>query len=387
MVATQDLAVDACHRKFLQDFLWRHSQFEREGIVVTNTKEIIVYASDRFSTITGYKRKEILGRNCRFLQGTDTDPAAVNEIRTAINLRRSCKVGLLNYRKDGTQFWNLLSITPLIDSRGEVTNFAGASYVLCLVPSPLSDLRLDVKPWMSSNRLLEENESAVEVPQESGSSREEPLKTVFVAETRLPTCRGFYRVRAYRDSHVSHYEPLAIISGDVRGLKEVALRVHDQCVTSEVLGSLKCDCKEQLNYSLEYIREHGPGVVIYLQQEGRGIGLANKIAAYAMQERGYDTVDANRVLGLPDDSREYQAVKDILTDLEVLSVRLLTNNPRKICELQGLGVEVVSRVPIVLPSSEFSLGYLEAKAARMGHFLDDDNQLRTAELTLPAPAR
>jgi GTP cyclohydrolase II len=125
----------------------------------------------------------------------------------------------------------------------------------------------------------------------------------------------------------------------------VALRVHDSCFTSEVLGSLKCDCAQQLELALEYIHAHPPGIVIYLWQEGRGIGLANKIAAYALQEQGLDTVDANRALGFPDDAREYTAVRNILSELGVKSVRLITNNPRKISKLADLGIEVTGRIP------------------------------------------
>lgn len=164
--------------------------------------------------------------------------------------------------------------------------------------------------------------------------------TTFVAETKLPTDRGFYRVRAYR--HVNPNtgevtEPVCVVYGEVEGREDVPVRVHDACFTSEVLGSMKCDCKQQLEMAMEYIKENGPGIVCYLQQEGRGIGLANKIAAYAVQEEGLDTVDANRRLGLPDDSREYTAVENMLRELDVRSVQLMTNNPRKIRELERGG--------------------------------------------------
>jgi len=194
-----------------------------------------------------------------------------------------------------------------------------------------------------------------------------PDEVTFVAETLLPTETGHFRVRAYRDGR-SQTEPVAIISGDVEGGRGVAVRVHDECLTSEVLGSLKCDCKNQLDAALAYIREHG-GVVIYLRQEGRGIGLANKIAAYRLQEEGLDTVDANRALGLPDDAREYHAAKAILDDLQLDGIRLLTNNPRKLEKLTALGVEIVAREPIVVEGNPHSQGYLDAKASRMRHLL------------------
>jgi len=195
-----------------------------------------------------------------------------------------------------------------------------------------------------------------------------PSKTVFVAETNLPTNSGVYRVRSYRKLGTPE-EPIAIIFGKVEGQSCVPVRVHDACFTSEVLGSKKCDCKEQLDTSLEYIRRNG-GMVVYLQQEGRGIGLANKIAAYSLQELGYDTVEANRKLGLPDDSRTYEPVLDILNDLKVQSVKLMTNNPRKISQLQSLGIDIRDRIPIQITANLVNEGYLRTKANKMQHILN-----------------
>lgn len=193
---------------------------------------------------------------------------------------------------------------------------------------------------------------------------------VFVAETLLPTRKGAFRMRAYRNPR-TFAEPVAMMVGVVEGQSAVPVRVHDQCQTSEVFGSLKCDCKEQLDYALRYMQHNGPGLVIYLPQEGRGIGLANKVAAYAQQERGLDTVDANRVLGLPDDAREYGAVRDILLELGIRSVRLMTNNPRKIRRLAALGIVVEQRIPCVVHvESPLAQGYLQAKVSRMGHLID-----------------
>ena len=190
----------------------------------------------------------------------------------------------------------------------------------------------------------------------------------FVSETLLPTSAGSFRVRAYRDLK-SGTEPVAIVQGDTEGAEALPVRVHDECFTSEVLGSLKCDCKDQLNFAMDYIRRHS-GAVIYLRQEGRGIGLANKIAAYALQEEGHDTVDANRLLGLPDDTRSYEAAADILADLKVKSIRIMTNNPRKIVKLEELDVEIEGRIPVLTCTNPHSQAYLEAKADRMGHLLD-----------------
>jgi len=197
---------------------------------------------------------------------------------------------------------------------------------------------------------------------------------VYIAETNLPTLTGFFRVRAYRGVHTceeGNMEPLAIIMGDVNGLENVPVRVHDQCFTSEVLGSTKCDCREQLQYAMDYIKTNAPGIVIYLQQEGRGIGLANKIAAYSLQESGYDTVEANRRLGLPDDTRSYQYVVDILRDLNVKSIQLLTNNPRKINHLRGLGLKVNGRLPVHIPPNEHNINYLRTKVSKMDHLITD----------------
>jgi len=198
-------------------------------------------------------------------------------------------------------------------------------------------------------------------------------KTEFVAETLLPTRAGKFRVRAYKHTvdGLTYNEPVAIIHGNIEGKSAVPVRVHDACFTSEVLGSMKCDCAEQLQQALEYIkRSPDGGMVIYLQQEGRGIGLANKIAAYALQEEGYDTVDANRALGLPDDCREYTAVKNIIKDLGIASIKLMTNNPRKIRVLASLGVQVEDRIACIVEANEVNKGYLAAKETRMEHLLD-----------------
>ena len=150
----------------------------------------------------------------------------------------------------------------------------------------------------------------------------------------------------------------------------VTVRVHDACVTSEVFGSLRCDCREQLHHAFKYTREHG-GIVIYLQQEGRGIGLSQKLAAYSLQQKeGLDTVDANLALGLPDELRQYFPVKAILDDLGVRKIRLMTNNPYKISWLRRLGVHVTDRVPILTTPTEHNQAYLQCKRDKMGHYLD-----------------
>ncbi|DBB12061.1 TPA: hypothetical protein ACH3X3_006175 [Trebouxia sp. C0006] len=160
------------------------------------------------------------------------------------------------------------------------------------------------------------------------------------------------------------------MTGKPEGLENVVVRVHDACFTSEVLGSLKCDCAEQLKLAMDYIQEHDNGIIIYLQQEGRGIGLSNKIAAYSLQETGLDTVDANRALGLPDDCREYTSVTNILANLGVKSIHLMTNNPRKIELLRATGVQVADRIPCIVKAQPYSKNYLEIKQSKMAHDFD-----------------
>ena len=184
-----------------------------------------------------------------------------------------------------------------------------------------------------------------------------------LARATIPTRQGDF------DAYVFPGEHVALVRGELRGKQGVLVRVHSECLTGEVFGSLKCDCKEQLDAAMVAIARAGEGAVLYLRQEGRGIGLANKIRAYALQSRGHDTVDANRLLGLPDDARRYDVARDMLAHLGVESVRLMTNNPGKVDGLRELGVRVVARVPVVVPANPHSAGYLEAKRLRMEHDL------------------
>lgn len=164
-------------------------------------------------------------------------------------------------------------------------------------------------------------------------------------------------------------EPVALVMGDVSGQRNVPVRVHSECLTSEVFGSVKCDCKQQLEAAQAEIARRGAGVIVYLRQEGRGIGLANKIRAYALQQQGADTVDANRLLGLPDDARTYGVAAAMLELLGVESISLLSNNLDKVDALRELGVEVESRVPVLVPVGPHAAGYLHTKRQRMRHIL------------------
>jgi len=204
-------------------------------------------------------------------------------------------------------------------------------------------------------------------------------QTVWLASAELPTRFGTFTTHVFRTTEpiatsadgttYEDKEHVALVFGDIRGHEAVPVRIHSECMTSEVFGSLKCDCKEQLDAALAEVARRGAGAVLYLRQEGRGIGLANKIRAYELQSRGHDTVDANRLLGLPDDAREYHAAAHMLAHFDVKSVLVMTNNPAKVDGLSGLGVKIAGRLPVVVEPNPFSRGYLETKRARMAHEL------------------
>ncbi len=190
------------------------------------------------------------------------------------------------------------------------------------------------------------------------------------SQCRLPTEFGVFDVIAFREEG-NPYEHLAIVSGDVSGESDVLTRVHSECLTGEVLHSLKCDCREQLHLGMHHIARDG-GIILYLRQEGRGIGLGNKLKAYELQQQGLDTVDANRHLGFDDDLRRYHMVKAMLDDLKVRSVVLMTNNPSKVDGLRKEGIIVTARRGHLVESHAVNRGYLETKQARMGHVFDLD---------------
>jgi GTP cyclohydrolase II len=220
--------------------------------------------------------------------------------------------------------------------------------------------------------------------------RPQGAPTEWVAKATLPTRHGNFETHVFRGAasrgsadevdgraagdHALSPEHVALVFGDVgelRGRSDLLVRVHSECMTSEVFGSLKCDCKEQLEAAMAAVARAGSGAILYLRQEGRGIGLTNKIRAYALQSHGHDTVDANRLLGLPDDARSYEVARDMLAHFGVAGVRLLTNNPAKVSALRKLGVQVVGRVPIVVAANQHSSRYLEAKRLRMEHDLPE----------------
>jgi len=215
---------------------------------------------------------------------------------------------------------------------------------------------------------------AVDIPESS--------RVIFEVETTVPTTHGEFRFRAYRD-RTTGYDHLAVIAGDPAD--GALIRVHSECLTGEVFGSLKCECGPQLDAALDAIQREG-GVVIYMRgHEGRGIGLINKLKAYRLQEEGLDTLDANIALGFPADGRDYAAAAAILADLGISSVRAITNNPEKLRQLAQHGITVTEQVPLVVGVGSFNEAYLEAKRDRMGHILPSNAVLDEAVLIGNSP--
>ncbi|WP_121626683.1 GTP cyclohydrolase II [Poseidonibacter antarcticus] len=181
----------------------------------------------------------------------------------------------------------------------------------------------------------------------------------------LPTKHGKFRIKAYKDDNQEH---LAIMSEDFENIEIPYVRVHSECLTGDAIGSLKCDCQNQLNLSLDFIGKMG-GLVIYHRQEGRNIGLLNKINAYALQDQGRNTIEANIELGFKEDERDYRIVKYIFDDLNIKKVKLITNNPNKIEYIKSIGVDIVERIPAITKANKYNEDYLNTKKDQMGHML------------------
>jgi 3,4-dihydroxy 2-butanone 4-phosphate synthase/GTP cyclohydrolase II len=189
-----------------------------------------------------------------------------------------------------------------------------------------------------------------------------------VADARLPTAYGEFRIVGYRND-VDDAEHVALVFGDVQGQRDVLVRMHSKCLTGDVFGSARCDCGWQLQSAMRAVAQAGRGVIVYLDQEGRGIGLLNKLKAYELQDAGSDTVEANEKLGFKPDLRNYGIGAQILLDFGLSTIRVLTNNPKKLVGLEGYGLEIVERVPIVPPPSDENRAYLDVKRDKLGHLL------------------
>lgn len=196
----------------------------------------------------------------------------------------------------------------------------------------------------------------------------DPLKVVEFAKAHLPTQWGDFQIIAFKNNR-DYKDHVALVHGDVQGMEDVPTRIHSECMTGDVFGSLKCDCGEQLHRALQEIQEGESGILLYMRQEGRGIGLANKIKAYSLQDRGFDTVEANLHLGFDDDMRDYEIAAQMLQLLKPASVSLITNNPRKVSGLREHGVDVTTRQPLRIAPNPHNVDYLATKKAKSGHLL------------------
>ncbi len=190
------------------------------------------------------------------------------------------------------------------------------------------------------------------------------------AEAKLPTEYGLFTIRGYEDS-INGETHVALVMGEIRADEPVLLRAHSECLTGDAFHSLRCDCEQQLHRAMEMIAAEGAGVVLYLRQEGRGIGLVNKLRAYQLQDQGMDTVEANEALGLPVDKRDYGIGAQILADIGVQKIRLISNSPRKYYGIESFGLEIVERIPLVIPPNEHNVRYLRTKSDKLGHIMHD----------------
>ena len=194
------------------------------------------------------------------------------------------------------------------------------------------------------------------------------VKIVAVAE--FPTRFGDFQIVAFYND-MDEKEHVALVKGDVFSKKDVPVRIHSECLTGDSLGSLRCDCRDQLTVALKKLAGQECGVLLYLRQEGRGIGLLNKMKAYQLQDLGYDTMEANEVLGFRDDERDYAIAAHMLRSLKIVSITLMTNNPKKIEDLKRHGIKVSGRIPLVIPPNEYNKRYLETKMKKGGHMLEE----------------
>lgn len=209
----------------------------------------------------------------------------------------------------------------------------------------------------------------IQEAEKQDETNNQPTSVNIEAVADLPTRFGDFHIVAF-SNNLDNKEHVAIIKGDILNMEDVPVRLHSECLTGDVIGSYRCDCRDQLEAALKRINKMGTGIVLYLRQEGRGIGLTNKIRAYSLQDQGLDTVEANHALGFRDDERDYTIAADMLKALKVQSVRLMTNNPKKIDQLKAHGILINERLPHILPANKYNRSYLKTKAAKSGHMID-----------------
>ena len=297
-----------------------------------------------------------------------------------------------------------LTISKLVDSKSKAEDFQKPGHVFPLRAKKGGVLRraghteaavdlaklADLKPAGVICEIINEDGTMARLPQLKEFAAEHDLKIISIedliklkkkedklinraAEAKLPTKFGDFNIKVYT-CIIDNREHVAITKGDISDKEDVLVRVHSECLTGDIFGSLRCDCGEQLTTALQLIEKEGVGVVLYMRQEGRGIGLTNKIKAYSLQDQGMDTVEANVALGFKPDLRDYGVGAQILLDLGLSSIRLITNNPKKIVGLEGYGLQVTDRVPLKIDPNEVNKTYLKAKKEKMGHMLDHLNE-------------